>query len=174
MGTHGASGYRSSFIGSITYQVIKYAACPILTIPLWQKFTSFKNVLFPIRPITGALSRCEIVSQFMSSHSTLQVLCLSHGKSEREAGLLDKITAEVRPQLEKNNVAIRAQWGSVTSMAEEVLQSAYQMSSELIVITPAVDITTKQSFIGPHAQKILSNSKVPVLSLKKIFTPAFA
>src|SRR5690349_7333196 len=31
MGTHGASGLREGFIGSNTYNVIKYATCPVLT-----------------------------------------------------------------------------------------------------------------------------------------------
>src|SRR5215208_7208620 len=33
MGTHGASGFRDGFIGSNTYNTIKYATCPVLSVP---------------------------------------------------------------------------------------------------------------------------------------------
>jgi nucleotide-binding universal stress UspA family protein len=37
MGSHGASGYRDGFIGNNTYNVIKYAACPVLSVPHKKK-----------------------------------------------------------------------------------------------------------------------------------------
>src|SRR6476620_4355433 len=55
MGTHGASGYRDSFIGSNTYNVIKHAHCPVLSIPPGRKYLNFRRPLFPIRPVSGAL-----------------------------------------------------------------------------------------------------------------------
>ncbi|HEU4633490.1 MAG TPA: universal stress protein, partial [Flavisolibacter sp.] len=66
MGAHGASGYRDGFMGSNTYEVIKYSSCPVLSIPATGKFDSFRKALYPVRPVQGALMRYEIASHFLS------------------------------------------------------------------------------------------------------------
>ena len=88
MGTHGASGYRDGFIGSNTYAVMKNVLCPVLCIPPRKKFNSFKKVAFPIRPVSGALSRYDVLCHFLSGGSGIDVLGLSYRKMERETKVL--------------------------------------------------------------------------------------
>ena len=74
VGTHGASGYRNGFVGSNAYGIIKYAFCPVLIIPPQEKYTAFKKVLFPIRPVAGALIRYDVVCHFFLLHQILKSL----------------------------------------------------------------------------------------------------
>ena len=106
MGTHGASGYRDGFVGSNTYSVMKYSACPVLSIPPKRKFLSFKRALFPIRPISGALTQYSVVSHLLSSRGTMDVLGLSYRKMERETNVLDKIISEINDQLVEDQVRV--------------------------------------------------------------------
>ena len=174
MGTHGASGYRDGFIGSNTYNVIKNACCPVLTIPGKKKYSFFRKVLFPIRPVLGALARYDIVCHFLSSQSLINVLGLSYRTVERETNVLEKIIDEVKDQLESDKVKTAALWNSGNSVAEDVLLETQRTGSDLVIVTSVLDVATKANFIGPHTQKILHYSKVPVLSIKKINVPALA
>lgn len=174
MGTHGASGYRDGFIGSNTYGVIKHAGCPVLTIPSIKKYTSFKRALFPIRAVQGALVRYDFAANFLSPNSTLQVLGLSYLKMERETGLLDRIIEEIREQLDKDKVKVTTSWGQGSSISTDVLHYSQLNNSDLIVLTSVLDISVKPHFIGPHIQRLIHCSRVPILSIKKFGVPAFA
>lgn len=174
MGTHGASGYRDGFIGSNTYSVVKNACCPVLTVPGKKKYQSFRRILFPIRPVSGALMRYDMVCQFLSSQALINVLGLSYRSMERETNVLEKIIDEIKDQLDIDRVKTSSLWNSGTSVADDVLLETQRTNSELVVITSVLDVTTKPNFIGPHTQKILHHSKVPVLSIKKINVPALA
>ena len=167
MGTHGASGYRDGFMGSTTYTVIKHAGCAVLSVPGLRKYPSFNKIVFPIRPVAGALQRYDVVCHFVSAQSSLDVLGLSYRSVERENNVLDKIVHEIKDQLEADKVRAQISWGAGHTVADDVLFYAYQNNPDLIVITSVLDVTTKPRFVGPHTQKIINCAKTPVLSIKK-------
>jgi nucleotide-binding universal stress UspA family protein len=167
MGTHGASGYRDGFMGSNTYSVIKRAGCAVLAVPGLKKYLSFRKVVFPIRPVAGALRRYDIVCHFVSTQSSLDVLGLSYRKMERETNVLEKIVQEIKDQLNADKINPTILWGAGRTVADDVLSYAHQINPDLIIITPVLDVTTKPKFVGPHTQKIINCAKAPILSIKK-------
>jgi nucleotide-binding universal stress UspA family protein len=167
MGTHGASGYRDGFMGSNTYRVIKQAGCAVLAVPDLRKYLSFRRIVFPIRPVAGALQRYDIVCHFVSPQSCLEVLGLSYRKMERETNVLDKIVQEIKDQLDADKIKPSISWGAGRTVADDVLSFAHQDNSDLIIITSVLDVTTKPKFVGPHTQKIINCAKAPILSIKK-------
>lgn len=174
MGTHGASGLREGFIGTNTYSVIKYSPCPVLTIPPKRKYSSFRKVLFPIRPVAGALMPYDAVCHFLSPHSTLDVLGVSHVRMDRESGILDKITDEIKDKLDADKIKVKTAWGAGISISDDIAQFTMDNNPDLIVLTSIVDAVSKLNFIGPYSQKLINQTKAPLLSIKKIGVPAFA
>jgi nucleotide-binding universal stress UspA family protein len=174
MGTHGASGYRDGFVGSTTYGVVKHATCPVLTIPPKRKYTSFKKVLFPVRPVSGALQRYDVLCQFLAPNASMDVLGLAFRSMERQTNVLEKVLDEIKSQLEIDKVKASALWGTGQAIADDVLLFAQQTNPELIVLTSLVDVATKPNFVGPHTQKIIHCAKVPVLNIKKVGVPLLA
>ncbi|MGZ3853283.1 MAG: universal stress protein [Flavisolibacter sp.] len=173
MGAHGASGYRDGFVGNNTYNVIKYAACPVLSVPQRKKVNMFKNILYPIRPMAGALDSYEIVSHFTSPATVMEVMGLSYRTIQNAAGtVLDTIIAEIKNQLKIDAVMAKPFWSEGTSIAEEILRYS-NSASDLVVVTSGLDVTSKPKYVGPHAQKIIHCSRVPVLSIKKNTVPSF-
>ncbi len=173
MGSHGASGYRDGFVGSNTYSVMKNSACPVLSIPPKRKFLSFKRVLFPIRPVTGALMRYDVVSPLLSANASMDVLGLSYRKMERETNVLDRIINEINDQIAEDRVRVNMNWNNSAVITDDILQFSQQNNSDIIVVTSVLDVTTKPGFIGPHSQKIIHCSKIPVLSIKKLTVPTW-
>ena len=173
MGSHGASGYRDGFIGSNTYSVIKYAACPVLSVPQKRKLNSFRKILFPIRPVTGALMPYEIVSRFTNPDTVMEVLGLTYRMIFETAGsLLETIVDEIKDQLKNDQVTAKPLWSEGISIADEIVKHVNRTNPDLVVVTSALDVTSKPKYIGPHAQKIIHCSKVPVLSIKKLSVPS--
>jgi nucleotide-binding universal stress UspA family protein len=173
MGTHGASGYREGFIGSTAYGAIKYSTCSILTVPFTRKYLSFNKVLFPIRPVKGALAPHGFICQFLSTFGTLEVLGLSQSM-QMGTGLLDKIAEEIKSDLKIRKVRTVTAWGKTSIVADEILQSSMQGGAELIILTSLLDAINKHNFIGPHTQKIINCAKMPVLIVKKVGVPMLA
>jgi nucleotide-binding universal stress UspA family protein len=173
MGTHGASGYRDGFIGSNSYNVIKFSACPVLLVPPSRQMTAFNRVLVPVRPISGALNFYPTLSEFLPAKAALDVLGLSYQKAEANTGVLDKIVTEI-DALMQPSVKAKTSWGTQASLPDAVLLHTRQTKPDLLVVTSLLDAVSKQNYIGPHAQKIIQQATVPVLSLKKADVFCFA
>ena len=91
MGSHGASGIREFFIGSTAQKVIKISSCPVLTIPSSQKWSNFKKVLFPIRPIKGAIEKYGFLKKIIANtKASIDILILASTYDEIEKNLLLK------------------------------------------------------------------------------------
>lgn len=174
MGAHGASGYRDGFVGNNTYNVIKYAACPVLSVPQRKKVSAFKNILFPVRPVAGALSCYQVVSHFTSPSTVVEVMGLSNRMIvDTATSVLDTIISEINVQLQNDAVTVKPFWSEGNSIAEEIVRYSNN-TSDLVVVTSGLDVTSKPKYVGPHAQKIIHCSRVPVLSIKKNSVPSFA
>lgn len=166
MGAHGASGYRDGYIGSNTYHVIKNAFCPVLSLPSKKGIRSFKKVIFPIRPVLGALKRLDVLYHLVGSHAVVDVLGISHTKLETDTKVLDKIVGEVAYPPSSATIKLKTAWGNGHGISEDILNYSQHTSADLIVVTNVLDVTTKSGFIGPHTQRIVNCSKIPVLSIK--------
>jgi nucleotide-binding universal stress UspA family protein len=174
MGKHGASGFRDDFIGSNTYQVIKHAHCPVLSVPNKKKVTSFNKILFPVRPVSRGLAAFEFVGCLSMPGATMDVLGLSYKQTDADTGILSTIVDEIREELKKSEVIAHVDWGIGFSIGDEVINYALNHNPDLVVVTTALDVTSKPKYIGPHTQKIINSIKVPVLSLKNVPVPAMA
>jgi nucleotide-binding universal stress UspA family protein len=173
MGTHGASGYRDGFMGSNTYSVMKHATCPVLSVPPKRKFLSFKKILFPIRPVSGALMRYDVVSHLHSGNSSMDVLGLSYRMMERDTNVLDRIVDEIKDKLIADKIKVNINWNKGNAIPDDILQFSQENNSDLIIVTSVLDVTTKPGFIGPHSQKIINCSRIPVLNIKKLAVPSW-
>ncbi len=101
----------------------------------------------------------------------MDVLGLSYGKIEPEKNILEKVIEEIKELLQNDNAKAKSVWGAGLSVAEDVLQYMQATHPDLVIITSVLDVITKPGFIGPHTQKIINGSKVPLLSIKKTDAP---
>lgn len=130
--------------------------------------------MFPIRPINGALKRYDVAAHFMDTASTLAVMGLSYQRMQNDTGILGKIAEEIREQAAGVHTTVTTSWGEGVSVSEDILNFSQRNRPDLIILTSALDAIVKPNFIGPHTQKLINNSRVPLLSIKKNTVPAFA
>jgi nucleotide-binding universal stress UspA family protein len=167
MGTHGASGYRQLFIGSNAYTVFKNASCPVLTVPSSKKWTGFKKILFPVRPIPGALQKYSVLRNFIDNSSQLEVMGLSVNKDEDDTELVTAMVKELSQQFSSDDTRFSASVNYGNNIAEDILRKCNLSKTDLLVLSSSIDISRNHFFIGPHSQQIINQSKIPVLHLRK-------
>jgi nucleotide-binding universal stress UspA family protein len=167
MGSYGASGYRDGFIGTTAYSITKYAPCPVLIIPPRRRWTSFKNILFPIRPALASLRNYDVLKNFLFPGSSLEVLGLSSAQTENTKEL-NKLVTDLKLATLGDKVIATTQSGEGNFIADSVLKQAEKNSTDLIVVTPAIDVSAKQFYIGPNAHKIIQQAKIPLLNINRM------
>lgn len=171
MGTRGASGVRAGFIGTNAYHTVKYSTSPVLTVPPGRKAMAFEKVLFPVRPVSGALKNYAAVDCFLASRAQVDVFCVSD-RTDAGITLLNRLVDETKDQFRWAGIATRTFWGALSCAPDAILQHAVRTDPDLLVLTPVLDPVAKPDYVGPHAQKILHSAKVPILVVKKASVPS--
>lgn len=169
LGTHGVSGIRELFLGSNAYDVIKNSFCPVLTVPDDAKFDKFSRVLFPVRPVHGALEKYDFARKIIRKNkSQLFVLgLLEEGKEEQHSTLKEEM-GTLSEKLEADEIDSSVFFYYGESVAKEILHNADDLGIDLLVITATLDFTIRDFFIGPFTQQIVNHAKVPVLSIRPV------
>jgi nucleotide-binding universal stress UspA family protein len=171
MGTHGTSGFREFFLGSMAQKVLQISFCPVLTIPLGRKWLDFKKILFPIRPINGAIEKYNFLLKTISSTLvSIDILVLARTYDEIEKKLLQSLVKELKKKVIKDEIKISGKLKVGAKMPQAVLRMSKSIDADLIVITAATDSDFKQFFIGPFEQHIVNHATMPVLSVRPKLT----
>lgn len=173
MGSHGASGQRDAFVGTNTYNVFKHAHSAVLAIPAGKKWTQFKRALFPVRLVVGALARYDFVRSLLSPGTSLEVLGLSYHRNDNDRKIMEELFAEISDKLEEDKIRANVTCLSGKNLVDNILGYSEQKGTDLIVISPSVDVASKHFYVGPNAQRIIHQAGVPVLSVKRVAVPAF-
>jgi nucleotide-binding universal stress UspA family protein len=171
MGAYGASGYRDYFIGSNSYYAIKYASCPVLTVPEGKKWRDFNKVLFPVRPVLGRIKKFQLIHDLIGkndNHCDLEIFGISIERKEHDARQVTEMARELNAKLRNAAINFAISYSNNRNVAEDVLEKADKVNADLIIISSTVDISNKQFFVGPFSQRIINHAKIPVLSVLRI------
>lgn len=167
MGTYGTSGLREFSFGSEAFRVVKYASCPVLTVPgNWHKI-DFEKVLFPIRLHTKALEKYTFARSIIEkNNSELILLALVDKNKPDNLKEILLLTDQFRSQLYNENVTFQTLLCPCENFPEKVVNTADELKADLIVLTANLDYDFKAYFIGPYVQQIVNHSSRPVLCIK--------
>lgn len=167
IGTQNGADTETFRLNSEAYQLIKIASCPVLTVPVHQKWTTFERILFPVRPIQGALDKYEFARKLIRQYNaelTVLALCAPDEVISIHQ-VQDEITA-LTGKLAEDEVRSQTLFCQTDSIAETVLEKADELRADLLIITASLSITTDNFFMGPFTQQIVFNARVPVLAIK--------
>lgn len=167
MGTHGSSGIRDFFIGSNAYSTIKNVDCPVLTIPAQFTSTEFTHVLFPVRNVEGVDDKYRSITQILkANHSKVELMGLSHFQDLKTYNLITDKVEELKRTMKADGVEVIYSSEFCENFAVHVLEYAYEVKPDLLVINAIIDADWRRYFMGSYAQKIVNNATCPVLSIK--------
>ncbi len=172
MGTHGNSGVKDYFMGTNTYEVIKQAACPVLSIPASFDEVGFTSILYPVRNVEGVVEKYDYVKPIVEKNdASLHILGVSHEGEMEDLFLLSKKVTSVMDAIQHNKNYITCEIINCRDIAQKILEVAEKRMDDLMIINATLDKKWYQFFKGNFTQKIVNHSKIPVLSVKPELTP---
>ncbi|MEA5401371.1 universal stress protein [Arcicella sp. DC2W] len=167
MGKQGVSGISEFLIGSNTFNVLKNAVCPVLTIPSHQKFEDFKTVVYPIRPVTGAIEKYDLARNIIrENNAELVIIGLLENTDKKSFETLNTETAQLNKKLKEDKMEAQTYFYFSNSIAEKVLEKTSDFMADLLIITATIDRQIQDYVIGPFAKQILHYARIPVLSIR--------
>ncbi len=172
MGVHGISGVKEYFMGTNTYEVIKQAYCPVLSIPSSFDEVGFNSILYPVRNVDGVVEKYDYVKPIVEQNdSAVHILGVCNEIDTEEVFLLSKKVTSVMETIEHNKSHVTCDVINCEDIAEKILEVAENRMDDLIIINATLDKKWYQFFKGTYTQKIVNHSKIPVLSVKPELTP---
>jgi nucleotide-binding universal stress UspA family protein len=166
MGSHGASGFTASIIGSNAERVTRYAECPVLTIKKEHKDFSIKNIVLA--------SNFYGESDFMFkefeklkglfSGAKLHLLKIITSASFEPTSRSKNIINEFIENNKIDNYTVNIY--NHNSEEEGILEFSKEINADMIVIGTHGRTGLSHLFKGSIAEDLLNSASRPVLSIK--------
>lgn len=167
MGTHATSGIRAYFMGSEAYRVVETAQCPVLTVPNHRKWTDFKEIIFPVRPIPGSIEKYDITRAIsLKNNAHLTVLGLFDRYDELKNEILTSVVDTLKSQLMHDEINGEVLLLKTDSVTHTIQQKISERHADLVVVTADTNTASQYSLFGPFVQQIINHANVPVLSIR--------
>jgi nucleotide-binding universal stress UspA family protein len=165
-GAHGISGYEEYWIGSNAFKIVTYATCPIVTIrndfPIRD---AINRIVVPIDSSLETLQKIPVLARIASlfnSEIYLVATHYTHLKSVQRIAM--KYVERAEHYLQKNGVKYNRDEIISNDITKAVIEYATNMNADLIGIMTEQE-TPVNILLGPHAQQLINQSPIPVLSL---------
>ncbi|WP_428656037.1 universal stress protein [Runella sp.] len=78
-------GWQTFLSGSPAFAVLKYAPCPVLTVPAYKQWLNFKQILFPIRPAVSAFEKYNYARTIIQKNNAKLII----------VGVLDRLRTKM-------------------------------------------------------------------------------
>jgi len=161
MGTLGSSGLDELFIGSNTEKVVRFAKCPVISIPNSAKFNDIKNIVYATNLTVEddtVIQRLKVGQELFGAHlhvlwvNTLHVL-----KTDEDMG------AKLKEFAEKNGLTNYSVHVSKGIFAEAgIMNYADEIGADMIAMTTGGRKGIAYLFSGSLAEDIVNHSCLPV------------
>lgn len=110
---------------------------------------------------------------FTDPNSNIDVLGLSYRTIETDTSILNTIVEEIKDELDNDQVHTKVFWGEDGAIAEDIFNLIQRRNPDLLVVSAAIDGTSKPRFIGPYAQKVINCAKLPILCISNVQVPSY-
>lgn len=165
-GTHGISGFEEFWIGSNAYKIVTYATSPVIVVrhdyPI-QK--NIRKILAPIDSSGETIQKLPYVARLASMFkSEVHVLATHSSHLNSIQRLAEKYVQQATSYLFANEVPFIEDSIVSNDITRATLQYAINVGVDLIAIMTEQE-TPSNALLGLHAQQIISQSPMPVLSI---------
>lgn len=170
MGTHGISGVQEFFMGTNAYRVVTAASCPVLTVNESATNSEYKTIVLPIDSslhTRDKVSEVTAIAQIFGSK--VKIVGLVTGEHEEELKFFNAKIKQVEEHFGVKGVDFESKIIHGENIAGMLNSYAQAVDADLVTIMTEQEASTGL-FVGPHAQRIVNHSRIPVLSVTPIAT----
>ncbi len=170
MGTHGLSGVEEFFIGSQAYRVVTAATCPVLTIQENSKHERIEKIALPIDSTAHTRDKVtETIAMAKMYDAKVYLAGLITEDHEEEEAIFKLKMKQIEDILSAENIPFDSKVIYGDDIAEMTNNFSQAIGADLLIIMTEQEASTGL-FVGPHAQRIINQSRIPVLSVTPIGT----
>lgn len=164
MGTHGATGVKKFFFGSVTSATISKSDVPVLAIPEGYAFSPVKTLIYSsdLENFESELKRIIPLSKALGS--TIKVLHFDYAinRQNQAAGILQKYAAD-------NVELIVKKADANVPLLKQVRAFLVESKPDALVMFTQERSMWDKLFIGSKTEDMATNLQIPLLSFKKEF-----
>jgi len=165
-GAHGISGYEEYWIGSNAFKIVTYATCPVITVrhdfPIGK---TIRRILVPIDSSHETIQKLPVVAKLARLFkSEVHVVGTHSSHLSSIQRLAEKYVQQATSYLFAHEIKCVEDNIVAADITKSVLQYATDVKADLITIMTEQE-TPANILLGPHAQQLINQSMVPVLSI---------
>jgi nucleotide-binding universal stress UspA family protein len=168
IGTHGATGYEQSWMGSNAFKVVSSAECPVLTMRGDRNNVSIKKIVLPIDMTNSTRQKVPFTIELARFfNAKVYVLGVCTDEMEEFVTRITSYSAQVCRVLAKNGIENEYEYASGNNPTTLTIDFAKKIEADLICIMTEQETSLLSTLLGQHASQMVNQSPIPVLSMHK-------
>lgn len=167
-GTHGVTGFEEYWIGSNAYRITTTAPCPVVTVNYSYEITDgVSQILLPLDSSLETNEKLPFTADLAERFGAmLHLLKVYNTPLSIIRNRLDGFAREAIRFLKDHKVNFEVAEVESTNVVSGILNYADKKKTDLIAIMTEQGNASANRFLGPYAQQLINNAKIPVMSLR--------
>ncbi len=169
VGTHGMSGMKRSMLGRNSYRTIELSPSPVLIIREDFNFNkALENIVVPIDSSDDTRQKVAEAAMFARTFgSKIHLLGLYTSSIEDIRRTVNNYVKMVERHLESQNIDFETKYLEVEkNVTVTTLEYAESVHADMIAIMTEQERQLNSLFLGTYAQQMITESKIPVLTVR--------
>lgn len=157
----------SKIIGKNAFRLVRESKHPVITIRGKVHRNGCKNILLPLdltKETREKVDRAVELAKIFGAD--IRVVSVLSQKDEDSENKLISYSNQVWKHIKDQGVRATIKTVRGTDIPKIVLDYAYEVEADLIMIMSKDKLNLKEFFLGTTAQRIINESEIPVLSLR--------
>jgi nucleotide-binding universal stress UspA family protein len=169
-GTHGVSGFEEYWIGSNAYRIVASAPCPVITLRRDYTITgSINKVVLPIDNSTDTKYKLPYAARIAKAFDAeIHLLLLNSSPIQVIRKRMKTYAAEASNFLIHEKLKFVLSEVESENITSSILSYTESQQADLIAIMTEQGVENGNMFLGPYAQQLINNAKVPVISVQSV------
>lgn len=163
VGTKGKSKLTDLLIGSTTYNVIRNAKSPVLTVPLGATFTKFDQLVFATDLMEPTKTSTERMVHFLKRKFNAYISAASVRSDSKELSEQDIRSMD---KLNNSNIVDEMNVLSNANIATELLNFCSHKKADLLIVVAKHTSFFKRFFHKSITKELVSHENLPILVLE--------
>jgi nucleotide-binding universal stress UspA family protein len=172
MGTHGAGGLgnlEKYVLGTNAYRTVHVSGCPVITLREVKEKIAYDNIILPLDMTKETKQKVDTAIKIAKVlGSTIHVVSVTTFVDEFRYNLseIKGLLQEVADKVKAAGVKVVTEMLRHDDIADSILKYSEEVNADLVVIMTRQEGKLNDIVVGSSARKIITKSKVPVLSLR--------
>lgn len=169
VGTHGMSGHKTNMLGRNTYRTIEIAPSPVLIVREDFNFNKdLERIVVPIDSSDDTRQKVAEAVMFAKAFgSTIHLVGLYTSTTPDIRRIVNNYVKMVQRHLTTNGVQYTTKMLEAgKNVTTTTLEYAEAVGADMIAIMTEQESSMSSMFLGTYAQQMITQSKIPVLTVR--------